>query len=389
MTGKRTKILFITSSLDGGGAEKHILNLCRYLGSIAVETEVITISPEKDRLENKFREEKIPVRYYPLASVKELLLPGRARELRKLVREIAPDIIHAHLFHAEVAGAVASLFSKAPYIVTRHCSGVEFEGARMTLARVIRRRIDLVVAVSEEAVKESLRGGHSRDRIVKLPSGIESDLFVPLDEDEKKRERPGWLKTVFPGGPEGDGIVVGTMAAMRRAKNLGLFLRLARRVADRHGGGSRRVRFVILGEGPDRKNLEAQAAGLHLDGIVSMPGFSREPWKILPLFDIFFLPSFIEGTPLALLEAMSCGVPCVASDVGDVAEVLGDAGLVAKSEDEGGLFDHLLTLINDPGVRLDLGRRSRSRVVTKYDITRWGEKMNDIYTRVLEEKSLL
>ncbi|MBN2184247.1 MAG: glycosyltransferase [Candidatus Krumholzibacteriota bacterium] len=381
---EQKKVLFITSSLDGGGAEEHILNLCKYLKSISVATDLITISPEKGKLENKFHKEKVPVRYFPLSSLKELLLPWRLLALRKLIREIKPDIIHAHLFHGEVAGAAASFFTDAPFIATRHCSGVEFEGFRMTIMRMMRRRIDFVIAVSEEAVNESLKGGHAMEKMSMIPSGIDTDIFVPLGVEEKKKEKSIWLKKIFNGNANGDEIVVGTLAAMRKVKNQSLFLKIARRVADSPGDG-RHVRFVIFGDGPERKNLESLHAGLHLDGIVSMPGFTREPWKTLPLFDIFLLPSLIEGTPLALLEAMSCGVPCIASDVGDVGTALSGAGIVLESEDEEGFFKQVLSLIDDPQKRLLLGRQARSRVEKDYDIAPWGERIKEIYEAVLGE----
>jgi len=385
---EQKKILFITSSLGGGGAEEHILNLCKYLKSVSVTIDLITTFPEKDKLERKFHKEKVPVRYFPLSSLKELLLPRRIRALRRLIGEIKPDIIHAHLFHAEVVAAVASFFTDASFVVTRHSSGGEIEGLKKAVLRMMRNRIDFVIAVSEEGAKDSLRGGYARNKILTIPNGIDTNVFVPLGIEEKKRRKSIWLKKLFKEDANGDEIVIGTLAGMRKVKNQSLILRIARRVADSRGSDGSPVRFVIFGDGPERKNLEVLCADLHLDRIVSMPGFTREPSKILPLFDIFLLPSVIEGTPLALLEAMSCGIPCIASDVGEVSAVLSGSGLVVKREDAEGFFNQVMALVDDPEKRLFLGEKARSRVVGDYDMSQWGDKTMRIYRKILEEKSV-
>ncbi|MBN2070201.1 MAG: glycosyltransferase [Candidatus Krumholzibacteriota bacterium] len=382
MSVRPEKILILTSSLGGGGAERHILNLCRYLNACSVEVELMTISPEKNQLENEFREEKIPVRYFPLSSLKKLLLPGKMRALKKTVREISPDLIHAHLFHAEVTGVFASYLAGIPLIVTRHSSGIEFEGFRRVISRIISGRISHVVAVSAEAAREALACGNAGSRVSTLPSGIDTDIFVPLAEEEKVKAKSEWLERLFTDKASGNEIVVGTLARMRKEKNHPLFLRIVSRIIEERGSDDRAVRFVIIGDGPERQKLESLRSDLGLGGIVSMPGFNSDAPEILPLFDIFILTSDHEGVPLALLEAMSCGAACVASNVGGVASVLRGSGIIVEPGDTDGFVREVSTLIDYPEKRSLLSRKSRGKIVLDYDIAAWGRSMLEIYGKV-------
>lgn len=414
------RVLIITSSLAGGGAENHILNLCRYLKKTSFSATVMTISPEKDELENALRVEGVSIRYFPISSLMDLLMPGRIFSLRRVIREIDPDIIHAHLYHGEVVAAVASLFTKAPLVVTRHGSGLEFEGGKKRVIRAIRSRIDRIIAVSEEGASEAVQSGFQENMVLTIPSGVDTDRFTPASDSERGRRKAAWLSDLFTNGIEGNELVIGTLGGMRKVKNHSLFLQMAARLEDgyaasglTYGQGASRLacsacesspedmcrepevaddrcaervtfRFVILGDGPERSGLENLSERLGLNACLSMPGFCAEPEKVLPLFDIFVLPSLTEGVPVALLEAMSCGLPCIASDVGGVPDLLSGTGIIVQGGNVKGFAAAAESFIDDEQKRSDFGRMARERIISQYDITSLGGGILEVFNKLLD-----
>ena len=139
------------------------------------------------------------------------------------------------------------------------------------------------------------------------------------------------------------------------------------------------MRLLIVGEGSSREELEQLVSRLGLDGRVSLPGHSDRPEEYLPLLDMFVLPSFSEGVPIAMLEAMSSGLACTASRVGGIPELLGDSGITFESGDLEGLTGILRHLSGDASLRSELGRRARVRAMEFFDMEIWGSRTVAVY----------
>jgi glycosyltransferase involved in cell wall biosynthesis len=124
------------------------------------------------------------------------------------------------------------------------------------------------------------------------------------------------------------------------------------------------VDVVVAGEGSQRATLAESAAGLP----VRLPGFISDSAKLWAGAELFCLPSGSEGLPFALLEAMMRGVPCIATDVGDVAAALGDAGVIVAPGDPVALADAIQALAGDPARRIRLAAAARERALSAYDV---------------------
>jgi glycosyltransferase involved in cell wall biosynthesis len=377
----RYRILHFTSSLKVGGAEHHLLNLCRYLKGAGHEPVVCTISAAEEGIESVLMLEDVPIYRLPLRSLAALPTPAIDRSLRRILGECEPDLLHGHLFHGEVVAAWARLRSRAPLVVTRHSAGLEFGGWRRILARWYGRAISRCIAVSREAGAEARRMGYPDEKISILPNAIDARRFRPLGEPGRREGRRSLIAELFHGEDAERVMLIGSVGGLKPVKAYSLFVRAAAR---RAAGGSENTaavapRFVIFGEGPERAGLEELARSLGLGRFLALPGRRDDVEDVYPLLDAFVLTSRSEGVPLALLEAMSAGVPCVASDVGGIAEVLGDTGLVVSSGDEEGFAEALARLAADRALRSDLGRRSRVRVLERYDVDIWGERITAIY----------
>ncbi len=375
------RILFLTSSLRTGGAENHLLNLCRFLKSKGHETAVCTISPREDGLESSLLLEGVELYRVPMESLAGVPFRGRIVAVKRIVSGFDPDILHAHLFHGEVLAWIASHFTGAPLLATRHSSGLEFEGWRSLMARIMRRRFSALVAVSREAEREALDSGYRPGEVFLVPNAVDTTRFKPMGDEERSRRRAELLGRYFPGAPA-ETPVIGSVGGLKPVKNHALLVKLAARLGGGEGPDPA-PRFIVFGEGPQRGELsrliEREGAG---ESIV-LAGRSDRLEEIYPLFDIFVLTSRTEGTPLSLLEAMACRVACVASDVGGIGEAIGEAGVLVEPGNAEGFASALRNLLERPPLRAELGRRARVRILERYDTDAWGESILDVYRSLL------
>ncbi len=156
-------------------------------------------------------------------------------------------------------------------------------------------------------------------------------------------------------------VIIGTLAGLRPVKNLPRLVRAAAAVAN--------SRLVIVGEGPERDEIRAEAVRIGYGDRLVMPGFLARPHRYIGQFDIFALSSDSEQFPISLVEAMAAGLPCVATNVGDVAAIVSKENqrFIVEPNDDGGLRRALQTLASDPGLRAALGVTNQAKARANFD----------------------
>ena len=375
-------ILFFVSSLEVGGAELHVLNLCGYLSGHGMNAAVCSLRND-GALKARFEELGIPVHELPIGSLADLVKPPVRMRIREILAAADPDILHAHLYHAEIVAAAASSMSGVPLVVTRHSSGLEFNGLRRIVAAIAGRRTQRVITVSKEAAKEALKIGADGDSVVTIPNGVDTSRFRPLESDLRGSEREGFIREQFPADCDPGCFLIGSVSGLKPVKNLSMLVEAFAAFESSPAVGLEGARLIIVGEGPSREELERLVEGLGLERKVSFPGFSDRPEEYFPLFDAFVLPSLSEGVPMALLEAMSCGLACAASRVGGMPDLMGDCGITFDPGDTEGLVEVLGRLAADSTLRSDLGRRAMIRAMEYFDLEIWGNRTIDIYEELI------
>lgn len=201
-------------------------------------------------------------------------------------------------------------------------------------------------------------------RIERIPNGIglpdDAAIAQPLP---------------IPGLTPGRGLVVGTVAGLRPVKNLARLVRIFA------AGAPADARLVILGEGPDRPVIAAEAARLFVADRVVMPGFVRDPVRYMAAFDIFALSSDSEQFPISLVEAMACGLPGLMTDVGDIAAMAApeNRAFILPCADEAGLAAGLATLAADPALRRSVGAANRTVALAHFDEKAMIERYRSLY----------
>lgn len=288
------------------------------------------------------------------------------------------DLVLSYNWGAMDAVGARRLYSgvrRLPPLIHHEDGFNEDEAVRQKPLRVWFRRMALPAAarlVVPSHRLETIAGSVWRQperRIERIPNGIR----LP-DDGELADPSP------IPGLTSGGGLVVGTVAGLRPVKNLARLVRIFA------AGAPADARLVILGDGPDRPVILAEAERLGVAGRLVMPGFVRDPVRHMAAFDIFALSSDSEQFPISLVEAMACGLPGLMTDVGDIAAMVAPENrpFVGTQKDERGLAAGLAKLAADPGLRHAIGRANRAVALRNFSEEAMISRYRSLYWQAME-----
>jgi glycosyltransferase involved in cell wall biosynthesis len=301
--------------------------------------------------------------------------PALPLRLWRMVRRVKPTVIHARNWGAwpDVALARLLVFPLVPLVFSFH--GRDSVGPmplRRRLAfRMLARVTTCLFTVSGEARRFLVEQvGLTEGQIRVIPNGVDTTKFAPA-----------------PAGPQRERLVVGTAGSLTPVKNQELLMRSCADLLAR--GADFEIR--VAGDGPERSRLLDLAEALRLADRVQFLGHVDDIHAFLHSLDIFVLPSHSEAHPNALLEAMACGLPCIATRVGGMPEMLdgGRAGLLVDANDRQGLATALEALIGSPQRRAALGEVGRSRVSQWYSLDQMLEAYASLYRSLSRREGTL
>jgi glycosyltransferase involved in cell wall biosynthesis len=214
------------------------------------------------------------------------------------------------------------------------------------------------------------------EKILVLPNGVDTEEFRPRAPRADLRRDLG----IPDGAP-----VVAVVASLFSFKGHEVFLRAAARVLKSHPN----ARFLVIGEGPERANLEQRVQEMHIDGAVRFLGRRRDVTELLTLVDVSVLSSQWEAAPISALEAMACEVPVVCTRVGALPEMVldGETGFLVGVGDDAGLAAGIARLLGDPALRRKMGQASRRRVVELYNLSTLTRRREALYRELVEAKA--
>ena len=374
-------ILHVITGLDVGGAEMALYRLIlEFRGSQYTHT-VIALTSEGG-MYPRFTESGIKlivldVRHSP---VSQLL------RLYRLVRALQPDIVHTWLYHADfLGGLVARLAGIRRVIWGLRTTDVDGGCARSTsvvrkLCAALSSRVPhTIVCVAEAARRSHSLIGYDADRMVVVGNGF--DLSVLRSS---QAERNGLRAQC--GFDRGD-IVLGTVGRFNLDKDHANFVQAAGQLARRHD----RVRFLMVGKDLNSDNAELMRwiddTG-YADRFVLL-GERSDVAACLAAMDIFCLSSRTEAFPNAVGEAMAMGLPCVATDVGDVGVLMADTGVLVPKANPDALAQGVAKLLAlGPDYRKQIGDRARERIRASYTMACVRQQFELIYDNVLARGEL-
>ncbi|MFI6849224.1 glycosyltransferase [Kitasatospora sp. NBC_00085] len=370
-----TRVLWLAKGLGRGGAEQLLLNCARHADRSRYEIEVAYVLPWKDALAPALT--AAGVRVHCLGGTPGT--PGRADprwplRLRRLLAGRRYGLVHTHMPIPAAAARLLAPTAGSPRLVhTEHNVWERYRPATRWANALTYRRNDAVIAVS-----------HAVERT------------IPAE-----RRRPGdWVHVVHhgpdlagaPGGPAAraaartelglpkDAFVVGTVGNLTPKKDQATLLAAHAALRRRHP----QARLVLVGAGPLDGQLRSRAAELGVADSVLFAGSRSDVPLLLPGLDVFTLSSRQEGLPVALMEAMTTGLPSVVTRVGGMPEVLDDGGqgLLVEPGDPTALAGALTRLAGDPELRDRLGAAARERA-KRFDVAGAQRAVEAVYEQVL------
>ena len=358
------RVSHVITGLGVGGAEMMLVKLLGALDPERFRSHVVSLSSDL-ALSSTVREMGIPIDVLAVAPYAASVLPAVVR-LRSLLRDTNPDLVQTWLYHADLAGGLAAKWLGLPVIWNVQTSTVDPKGISRRTVRVVKLCArtssfipDTIVSCSQAAVGIHTALGY-RDKFHVIPNGTDLGIFRPDDEARSAVRAELNIGGATP--------VIGMVARFHAQKDHPNFLAAAADLVRTHP----HVRFALCGLDlqPDNEELMAIVRGHDLQDHVLLMGLRRDVPRVLNAFDIHTLSSsFGEGFPNVLGEAMATGVPCVVTDIGDSAMIVGDTGVTVPPRDPAALANgwrRLLDLSAEESASLRV--KARERVMSEFSL---------------------
>ena len=381
-------LLFVTNTKGYGGTEKHLLELIRRLGDCGVQSLILCAGadPFSDRLHDGSYRDKVEVRH-------ERSL-NSTRDWFQVFREIKPDVVVfiygtflQHRWYVPVVAwfaRIRRLYAIQQLIPPPLPPKVPLGSIRGLAERLIGKRTrrllsariqsylyDMTICVSN-AVRESLVRDYrfAPQKTVTIYNGVSVSEFTPAASDGMAVRTKLALRS--------EEFVLVCAARLSEEKGLDILLLAMSRLLDRNV----HCKCVIVGDGQDREKLSQQIRALGLADHVFMVGFQEDVRSYLLAGNAFVLTSHKEGLPLAVLEAMACGLPCIVTDVGGNAEAVAHNvnGLVVPAGSVDEVVEAISSLLAQPLEWKRMSHMARSRACEQFDIE---ARMADIKKLIL------
>lgn len=373
------RVLHIITGLSTGGAETALFRLIVSSQGGRYRHEVVSLT-RQGIMQQSFRDAGIEVTAFDF---KRSPLREFAR-LVSMLRQSPPEIVQTWMYHADLLGGLAARLAGIPNIIwgIRTTSAPAGSRAipviRKLSALVSRWMPHTIVCVAEAARSAHVMVGYDAKRMVVIHNGFDMTfLTASLDEREARRALYGW---------DDSHIVIGTSGRFDLDKDHYNFVRAAGSLAAEHP----EVRFLMVGSGlaPNNEKLARWIANTGFADRFCLLGQRSDAIACIADMDIFCLSSRNEGFPNVVGEAMALGVPCVVTDVGDSAVLVGDAGVVVPKEDPAALAAGMAQLVTQtPEGRRLMAERAAVRVRQRFTMQRVREQFELIYELVQEGES--
>jgi glycosyltransferase involved in cell wall biosynthesis len=378
------KVVHLVTRLDLGGAQQNTLHTIRHLNRALYEPVLVCgrgglLDDEaaKDPAIRVVWADSLHRDISPLHDLLALL------ELTRIFLAEKPDIVHTHSSKAGILGRLAAVLSGVPVVVhTYHGFGFHdrqpafVKNLYVILERLCARFTDALVFVSKANIAYAADHGivHPQDAVL-IRSGVKlAGLPAPVDAAKLKMSAGIGMHK----------LLVVSVGNLKPQKNADDFVSAAASVL----AEVPEARFVFLGDGPQRRALEARAFTLGLEGKVLFLGWRRDTAEWLAAADVFVLTSLWEGLPRSLVEAMKSGLPAVCYATDGVTDLIrnGENGFMVEPGDHAALAARVTALLKDEPQRKALGGAAASSIGPEFDIDGMVRSQEALYERLAHER---
>lgn len=366
-------ILRIITWLPVGGIERRIATVLPVLKERGHNVEVVCLR-EYGALAGELQEKGVPVELIPL---KSRLHPAGLLKLARYIRDRQFDIVHSHMYRSNVPATISAKFARFKGVLLAQIHNIDtWETRRQLLMdRFLSRWRDGIIAVSEEVRHEIIqRLRVPPEKCFVIYNGIEIEKYRDAKPEKGLRESLGILP---------DDYVVIMVARMVEQKNHKIVIASAPEIIN----SVPRVKFLFVGDGRLRRELQEQVREKGLDKYFIFTGTRTDIPQLLKISDVFILPSFKEGFSNAIVEAMAAGLPVIASKVGGNPEAVidGTTGFLVSPDDSSALAKLIIRLANEPELRQKIASASIKQA-EKFSISEMVKRTEELYYRLYSQK---
>jgi glycosyltransferase involved in cell wall biosynthesis len=372
-------VVLVIDNLEYGGAQRQVVELANHIDPSLFDVHICSLSdyvPLADRMVDPERRLHVITKKWKYDVT---VIP----RLATLLNRLKTDIVHGYLFAAEIAARLAGQLARTPLIFgSERNTDYLLKRRQLITYRLTRGCMDLLVANSNAGVQFDCRMfGYRPLQCRVVHNGVDTQRFRPHDEQSLRRELG-----------IGDGeYVVGMFASFKKQKNHPLFFGAARRVLRRLP----RTRLLLVGDelyggmyGSDdyKREMDRLVDELDIRERCLFLGNRHDVERLYCVCDLTVLPSLFEGTPNVALESMACGVPVIATQVSDNAQIIPDGrvGYIIPLGDEVALSERICQLLEDSAKRRQMGQTARAWVESEFSIARLVDKTTRVYQDALD-----
>lgn len=376
----RTAVMHLVDCLYIGGGEMQMVDLVRKMDRKKFRPIVGCLKKEGQLLPVLERSD-IQVEAFPVKG--KLFYPNSLKQIARLagfMRREKVSILHTQDLYSHLVGIPAALLAGVPVITNRLDLGHTLNRWHRWALKVLSTGIARVMANSQ-GVQRMLVESEKMDpeKIELIYNGVDMDRFPVSAAASPVSPRQPYLPEFQP-----DDRLIGVLANLWPIKGHDILLEAAVRVVAYFP----KVKFVLIGTGKRRAELEARARSLSIENHVLFLGSRQDVPQILACMEVSVLPSLAEGFSNAILESMAAGLPMVATDVGGNREAVvdGETGFIVPPADPDALADLLLRLLEDPCLAQKMGQAGRQRIETYFTLDRMVRETERFYREILRER---
>ncbi len=367
------KVAHLIDTLAWGGAQKLLVDFTKAAIPRGIEVLVIALRESKNQGPYPLQLEKAGARV-KLLSVSTLFDLWAIPQLLGILKDEGVDILHTHLSHANTLGGIAGRFAGVPVVSTLHnirLSTKSVVPGRLIVERVVLRFLTRKVVAVGNTVANTHKPFFPKDKLLVVPNPVNKAGELSAMGRKALREE------ISGDSCRKIALAIGRLIMQKGYSELiSAFALVHKRHAD--------VILAFAGDGYLREELEEQARSLGLDGSVRFLGYREDILNLLGASDIYVNSSHWEGLSVAMLEAMSAGVPVLATTVGDAPYLLADGrGMLVPSGDVEAFARGFSSLLEDPGMLKSLGEKGRAYVEEHYSVDAWLDALLQIYTELM------
>lgn len=301
------------------------------------------------------------------------------REVSARLKALGADLLCCHGYKGDIIGIMAARRVGIPVLAISH--GWTAAAVRVRVYEYADRRVmkwmDRVVAVSEGQAVKVRRAGVRPERVVVIPNAVHAERFDVVDPSGRDD-----LLALFPTPPRQ---IVGAVGRLSPEKGFDQLILAAQKVVKEYPD----VGFVLVGDGPLRDRLQSQIEQAQLQGRFVLAGHRSDVDRLFPHMDALAMPSYTEGLPCVLLEAMAAGVPVVATAVGGIPEVVTDGvtGWLVPPGNPDPLADRLHRLLSDSALGRRFADQARLRVRRDYTFGAQADRYAQLLTSIIAQRT--